>query len=270
MIWATQFSTLARLVFGFQSVLILFAVTFIPVLAESPKESQSRHNQARKIIDQSSQFQLNASKYHASVKLQNADAHRLGLEASRLNAGVRKLNASIQEKVDIATPHKLGAKEYSLHLGELQKHASLYNAHLLEYEKQVLKAQKTAGQLRSNCEQYCDHVQKYHIPGVKPPHICVQLQYDRRELQQAARGFQQDQIKSQQAEALLAGQEAQLAQAAHERAVLEKRILEKADLDELERTQGAMLLKEYQQIEREYRMLEAERKSVGRNSTGTK
>jgi hypothetical protein len=35
-----------------------------------------------------------------------------------------------------------------------------------------------------------------------------------------------------------------------------------ANTYELERTQGAMLLKEYQQIEREFRMLQQEKKSL--------
>ncbi len=239
------------------------AFDYSAALAANSDEDK-RRMQAESLIQQAKELKKNVAEYHDAVEAQSKDAQKLGAQAAKLNSSARKLNARIQQRVDLDLRLQSGASKYNLHLNEFSQHAKLYNAHLIDYEKQVLKAQAAAGQLKANCSQYADHAQSYHIPGVRPPHICVQLQYEQRELQKAARGFQADQLKSQQAEAALAGKEAQLAQAAKERVELQNRLLEKADLDELERTQGAMLLKEYQQVEREYRLLQLEKKSVAK------
>ncbi|MBX9724976.1 MAG: hypothetical protein K2X81_26465 [Candidatus Obscuribacterales bacterium] len=246
----------------FVVVAALFCGHFCVVFAANSDLDQ-RHMQAEALIQQAREFRKNAADYHAAVEAQSKDAQKLGAQAGKLSSSTRKLNARIQQ-VELNGHLQSDASKYNLHLHEFSAHSKLYNSHLADYEKQVLKAQAAAGQLKSSCNQYADHAQTYHIPGVRPPHICVQLQYEQSELQKAARGFQADQLKSQQAEAALAGQEAQLAQAARERIELQNKLLQKADLEQLERTQGAMLLKEYQQVEREYRLLQLEKKSVAK------
>lgn len=238
----------------------LLSLVFLPqnVIGQESERCQ----QARRLINEARQFKQQANDYHSSVAKQVFEAKQLIAQAQKLEKSSKKLHATIQENAKIGAPFTLGAKQYNLHLSEFQNHSKLYNAHLEEYEKALLKAQAAAGQLKSTCREYADHVQKYHIPGVRPPHVCVQLQWEQSDMQRAALGFRQDQVKSQQTEAALRKQESQLVQAAHERAELEARLLQKANIDELERTQGVMLLKEYQQIEREYRMLQQEKKSL--------
>lgn len=227
---------------------------------EAPKDA--RIEDAEHFIEQAKQFKLNAAEYHATVIAQSKDASELSVQAKKLSNSSRKLNARIQTNAESDPLFKLNTRQFNLHTSEFQEHAKLYNGHLADYEKDVLKAQATAGQLRSSCQHYADHVQKYHIPSLRPPHVCVQLQWENKDMQRVARGFKEDQLKSQQAEAALSKQESELAQAAHERATLEAKLLQKSNLDELERTQGAMLLKEYEQIEREYRMLQQEKKRI--------
>lgn len=255
---------------GLMSLLVFLSMLLVlmalpAATAQTAKQDEAaRKSEAEKLIEQSKQFKLKAARYHGAVSAQKKDAQKLSSEAQKLSTGAHKLNAEFKDKVELGKILKLNTAQYNLHLKEFQDHARLYNAHLADYEKQVLAAQATAGALKSSCRQYADHVEKYHIPGLRPPHVCVQLQWEEKGMQRAARGFQEDQLKSQKAEAELAKQEAQLAQVAHERADLEAKLLQKANIDELERTQGAMLLKEYQQIEREYRMLGQEKTNIER------
>lgn len=232
-------------------------------LRTSAQESDcAREKSAHKFIGEAREFQRQAFEYHQQVINQTREAKLLIAQAKKINSTNKKLRAGIKEDTTLHQAFSLDAKQYNLHLQEFQGHSKIYNAHLAEYEREILKAQAAEGQLKSSCKEFADHVQKFHIPGVRPPHICVQMQWENKELQKAARGFAEDQAKAQQVEADLAKQEAKLADAAHERAALEAKLLQKANLDELERTQGVMLLKEYQQIEREYRMLQQEKKSL--------
>lgn len=248
-----------RIVFAF-----LLSAFFVSEQASvaGPDCCGEREENASKLIEQAEEFRLNASLYHKLSVAQNKKASELSVRASRLTAGARKLNASIEERVKLGLPKKSDLNSYKQHLLEFQEHARLYNVHLSDYERQLAKAEAASRQLRAGCSQYADHVQKYHIPGVRPPHICVQLQWEEKEMQKAARNFQQDQLKTQKAEAALAKQEAELSQAIKERHDLENKLLQKSEIDLLERTQGLMLLKEFQAVEREYRLLEQEKKRI--------
>ena len=222
-----------------------------------------RCRQAEHLIAQAKEIKREVRRYHLVSARQSAEAQKLLIAAKQLDKGARKLNAGIQENVSRSSMPKSSARQFDLHLNEFKKHSSLYNAHLAEYEKELGKLQGLQAQLRSSCQEYADHQTRYHIPGLRPPHICLQLQWEQSDMQKVVKGYQEDQQKAQKAETALAAQEARLAQAAHERAELETKMLRQSEFDELERTKGFMLLKEYQQIEREYRLLESERKSLG-------
>ena len=240
---------------------LLFAFS---ISLNTPARAQEQHNSTREesahqFIKQAKEFKRQATEYHDLVETQTREAKLLIAQSKKLESSSKKLRAGVKEDAALLRPFSLDTKQYSLHLQEFQDHSKIYNAHLADYEKELLKAQAAEGQLKSSCKEFADHVQKFHIPGVRPPHVCVQMQWESKDMQKVARGFVQDQAKSQEAEAALAKQESKLADAAQERAALEAKLLQKANIDELERTQGTMLLKEYQQIEREFRMLQQEK-----------
>lgn len=251
-------------------MLISYGLTFFtPVFAEPDcTPDPERVQEAEKLIAQAQDFKLKAAKFHGTVEGQTDGAKKLTGAANKLEKNTRKLNASIRESVKLGSPFVLGTKQYELHLDEFRKHSKMYNAHLADYEKQLHQIQITNGQLQSSCKEYADHAQRYHIPGLRPPHVCLQLQWEQKDIQRTVKGYQEDQVKVQKAEAALAQQESKLTQARKEHAELESKLLAKANLDELERTQGFMLLKEYDQIEREYRLLFHEQKSLSPSSNG--
>lgn len=256
-------------IFSFAMLLSVVAGSPLAAQAEGSDCSEEgtcdpeRIAQAERLIAQAREFKKEAYRYHDAASNQTKTAKQLLLAAKNLDKNTRKLNAKIEQKATIGAP-KLNSREFELHLNEFKKHSGMYNAHLADYEKEVQKLQASQGQLRASCTEYADHEKRYHIPGLRPPHICLQLKWEQADMQKVVRGYQEDQVKVQKAETALADQEAKLAQAAREHAELESKMLKQAEFDELERTKGIMLLKEYQQIEREYRLLESEKKSLGR------
>ncbi len=245
-------------------LLFLFGLNAGPLfcLPEAAAQDLSeREADARRLIKLAEDFKLKAARYHNGVSKQEKTAGKLSASAEKLNAQSKKLNAHIRHNVR-TTNYATALKLYKDHIAEFQSHLRLYNAHLEDYEKQLLEAQASESNLRSSCKEYADHVQKYHIPGVRAPHVCVQMEWENKDMQRVASNFREDQQRSKKAELNLAMQESKLLDAQKERLALERKLLQKASFADLERTQGSMLLKEYQQIEREYRMLESERKSL--------
>lgn len=186
------------------------------------------------------------------AKLLIADARKIADKTTPLKGNVRETGRAY--KLD-AKQHSIDLKAYSLKLQEFQKHSQLYNAHLADYEKQLQAAQAANKSLQASCSHYADHVQRFHVPGIRPPHVCVQMEWEQRATEGAAKRLLVDQKKTAEAEKLLAKQESSLQQAAQERLSLQKTLLEKANLDELEQTKGRLLLQEYEELEREYRFI---------------
>ncbi|MBX9687816.1 MAG: hypothetical protein K2X27_14010, partial [Candidatus Obscuribacterales bacterium] len=233
-----------------------------PLFAQSQQMVEpERLREAESFIEKAKEFKADAAEFHAYVLAQQAEAQKLEKQAFKLKAVSAKLNARIQKQDAVLSIGDYG-KQYKAHLAEFQEHSRLYAAHLQEYEKQAARLQENAGDLQTSCKEYADHARKYHIPGLRPPHVCLQMQWQNQDMLKVARGYQEEQTKAAKVESKLAAEEAALAEALKERHTLENKLLQKADFEQFERTQGIMLLREYQQIEREYRNLLQEKKSV--------
>lgn len=224
--------------------------------------SCARAESARQLIENARIYKRKAFELQEAIAESQLKGKRLIAQAKKLSGKLRKLDGKVEESTQTGQPLHGDLKQYELHLKEFQDHAKLYNGHLTDYESQVHKIEAQAGELKTNCSQYADHINKFHIPGVRAPHICVQLQWEEKDMQRAAREFQSFAQKAARVEAALARQESQLAAAAKRRAELENKLLYQAELDELERSKGVLLLKEYEAIQREYRNLQAEHKRL--------
>lgn len=226
---------------------------------------------AQEVIRKSREFRMLADQMHASTASIREDARMLLAQAKKAGVTLDKLKGRVQEQASASSgPHKLNAqqyasdvKEYSFRLKEFQNHARMYNAHLAEYEKELHRLQAANQSLQASCSQYADHVQRFHVPGIRPPHVCVAMEWEIRAAATAASKLADDQKRTQSAELALAQQEAKLSAAARERANLEVQLLQKANVNELEQSQGRMLLKEYNELEREYRIIDSARKRLG-------
>lgn len=252
----------------------------LSVLADQTDDEQERFCNAELLIENARRLKAETGALNASMQDKQKAALLLIAQAKSLAEKSKKLNLRIEERVNKQAGLKgkvdsnrlkgdlkleqLNAdrKSYDLHLKEFQDHARLYNGHLQDYEKQLQKLQATDGELKSNCSQYADHVEKYHIPGIRAPHICLQLQWQEQSMQKAANEFQANKIKAAKTEAALAQQESQVLKATQRRIELEQKMIRQASFDELEASSGVMLLKEFQAIEREYRNLQAEHKRL--------
>lgn len=244
--------------------------------AENHSDKSCCHESARsldaqELIRKSREFRLLADEIHSSTAGLREDARILLAQAKKANGSLDKLKGRVQEQATASSgAHKLNAqqyasdaKEYSFRLKEFQNHARMYNAHLAEYEKELQRLQAANQSLQASCSQYADHVQRFHVPGIRPPHVCVAMEWEIRAAATAASKLADDQKRTQSAELALAQQEAKLSAAAKERANLEVQLLQKANVNELEQSQGRMLLKEYNELEREYRIIDSAGKRLG-------
>ena len=230
----------------------------------------ARCRDAREIIQKSQRFRILAGDYHERSLQLNKDATILIAQAKKAESAARKLQGSVREQGAASGPHKLNAqqyaidvKQYSLRVKEFQNHAKLYNAHLAEYDRELQKLQAANQSLRASCSQYADHVTRFHVPGIQPPHVCVAMEWEIRAAAGAAKQLAADQQSTANSERALAQQEARLSAAAKDRSKIELQLLQKANVNDLEQSQGRMLLKEYTELEREYRMIDSARNRLG-------
>lgn len=158
---------------------------------------------------------------------------------------------------------KLDLKQFQDGLAKFQKHRDLYNLHLEEFEREMQKAAAGRDKLESHCSRFSDHVEKFHVPGARPPHICLDLQTQERDLQQMNARYLEGQRRLSEAESQLASSEAALKAAAAERAKIGERLQKQAAVERVERTYGTMLLKEYEQLKLEWKILAGQKKDLG-------
>lgn len=238
-------------------------------------DQHARCLDAQEVIEKARRFRSLFDVLHAQTLKLNEESKVLLADAKKAQTGSKKLQGRVQDQGVATGPHKLNAqqyasdvKQYSLRLKEFHNHAKLYNAHLAEYEKELQQLQAANQSLQASCSQYADHVKRFHVPGIRPPHVCVVMEWEQRAIDASAKRLVDDQRKTQSAEAALAQQEAKLSQAARERAAMERQLLQTANVNDLEQGQGRMLLKEYEELEREYRIIDSARKRLGLNGTG--
>lgn len=240
---------------------LAFVLAAVPtaVFAHPCVDMAERCRDAQQIIDKAQELKHEFESYHRLESEHARQRSVLLAQAKKLTEKSKKLEAKVSVQ---SSGVRVDSAAYKAHLADFEQHTKLYNAHLAEYEKQLQAAISAGGKLQASCQQYADHVYEYHVPGVRPPHVCVQLQQSERDMQGYARRFVQDQDRSRQGELKLADQESALKDAVSERSALEAKILRKANIAQIEQTQGAMVLAEFGALAREYNSLAAEAKRL--------
>lgn len=249
--------------FGPATGLLLMLCFLLPGQGQNQPVQPGRVEDAKRIIDQIQSLKPQVKQYRTQLLAQINSANSLSKAAKKLNKQGKSLNASVQQSVITGGVNKSDAEQFELHLAEFRRHANLYNLHLADYEKQLLQARATSGQLQSQCNQYASHVRKYHIPNVNPPHMCPILEGEEGERQKMEAVVKEYGEAGRQAEQQLANEESKLQDLVKSRVDLQRKLLEKSSVASLENGRGRMVLKEYEQLEREYAMLEAEKKRLG-------
>ncbi len=158
------------------------------------KVQPGRIDSAQRIIAQAKQFKLNAKQYHLDAKKSIEEAKKLKGKADALNGAL-----------DANAP-----KEYSASLKAFQDHAKLYRSHLEQVEKNYGYCKDTAAQYEASLKELSLHTERFHIPSIRPPHICGMMDLSAAESNHVANAMRADEIRVAQSEAALASSEAKL------------------------------------------------------------
>ncbi len=213
-----------------------------------------REAQARRLIESARQFMQTAREHHKTTELLIAEAKKL------------KGQARILEKKNVAPPAKrLSPAEYKAALQQFdqdinlfKQHASAYSQHLDSFRRQVGECSSNQARYEEQAREYTLHTNRYHVPNVPPPHICVDLNMTESEARTVANTYRSDRERLVRAETELREQENLLKRA--------EQASSKADDVAVKQSERAQKEKEiageFAKLKQEYELIEIERKSL--------
>lgn len=219
---------------------ILLLSTVLPVQSEEEQccSQPGRIESAKHLLAQSENFKLKASQFHTGASDAINNAKKLQGEASKLRArsGAADANAP---------------KEFQANLQAFKEHSNQYQAHLQEVEKQLGFCKASQAEYQQQVQEYSLHVEQFHMPSIRPPHICGQLQVSEREASHMANSMREDQMRVIRSEAQLANSEASLERAMQSSMASDAQLYHRSQLAEAERK----LAGEFASLKTEYDLL---------------
>jgi hypothetical protein len=181
-----------------------------------------RIESAQNLIAQAKVIKLRASQTHVDTAAAIQGAAALGQEAQRLNA---KLRALPPGAIDT----------YKSDLGAFEQHAGAYQAHLAEVEKQLGFCKATEAAYREHLAELSLHTQVFHMPNIRPPHVCHQMGVGEEETARMANSMKSDMERQAASEAQLATTEAALRTAQEHSQEANAQLLRRFEMMEAER-----------------------------------
>lgn len=215
--------------------------------------SQSgRIESARHLISQAEDFKLKASQFHMHAESSANSAKKLQADAKKLQADANKLQALSN------TARREANKDFMANLQSFKDHANQYRSHLEQVEKDLGFCKESEAQYQSQLKQYSLHVEQFHIPSIRPPHICGQLQVSESQAARMANSIREDQMRLIKSEANLAAAEGKLENAMQASMQSDAMLLKRSKLTEAERK----LSGEFAALKTEYELLNIQRSAL--------
>ncbi len=226
-------------------MLFLFFAAHSAFAEEQCCSQPGRIESAKHLIAQSEKFKLKASQFHAGASDAINNAKKLQGQADKL----RGLSGSL----DANAP-----KEFQANLQAFKDHASQYKAHLEQVEKQLGFCKASEAEYNQQVKDYSLHVEQFHIPSIRPPHICGELQVSERQASHMANSMREDQMRLMRSEAQLAESEQGLENAMQRSISSDGQLYKRSQLAEAERK----LAGEFASLKTEYEMLKVQRNAL--------
>lgn len=243
-----------------KNVLTPLAITFIvgaatiTVAQSQPvQDTQARIDSAKNIIAQNENFKLHARQFHLDADADVQRAHKLKGQAESLEKALRAGTG----KMD-GTKLKDALGKYNIDLSDFRKHTMLYNAHLAQLQQQIGECHADEKQYQATLEQYKLHTQQFHIPDVRPPHICGQLDVSRVEARGIAGKLAGDQQRVLGEQAALAAAEGRLRDTVAQSFGTDVKVLREAD----RHVQEQKLAAEFARLKDEFESLTIENEAL--------
>lgn len=229
------------------SIICLVFISLAKTEAEAQEEccQPGRIESAKHLIAQSEDFKLKASQYHLNAKDTINNAKKLKGQAQNLKALSGAVNGN-------------SAKEYKANLDAFRDHVNQYRAHLEKVEKELGFCKESEAAYQAQLKEYSLHVEQFHMPNIRPPHICGRLNLSERQSSQMANSMREDQMRVARSEAQLAQAENRLDDAMQASMHSDGTLYRRSQLAEEERK----LAGEFASVKTEYELLKMQHSAL--------
>lgn len=208
-----------------------------------------RIESAQKLICQEQEFQLKASQFHAGAASTLNDSTKLQGSAEELRSRL-KLQGASKDKA---------AKQLKQAIADFKLHSEQYRSHLQQVEQQLGFCQASAKEYQENLTAYTLHTEQFHLPDIRPPHICKELNLTQAQSSHLANSMRVDQQRVMLSEQTLASAESNLADQIQHSMAADGQLLKRSALTQEERK----LSGEFASLKTEYEMLKIQHQALG-------
>ncbi|MBS1990681.1 MAG: hypothetical protein JSS83_09205 [Cyanobacteria bacterium SZAS LIN-3] len=226
----------------FSIALVVAFVAGVPAARAQGEEETccqpGRIESAKSIIAQAETFKMRASKFHTDSAALIRDAAKLQGQAARLDPSARK--------------------QYEADLAEFRRHAEAYRAHQAQVEQTMGFCKATQAQYQAMLAEYSLHTAIFHIPTIRPPHVCESMQMDMASADKLNNQLRVDQDRVNKSQGQLMAAEEKLIGAASHNAAADAPLQARARLLEAER----QLTGEFAALKTEYDMLATQHQAL--------
>ncbi len=204
------------------------------------------------IIAEAKDFKLKASQYHLNASDSVGKANRLKGQADKLRARAGALDASAPQ-------------EFKANLKAFKDHAIAYRAHLDKVELELGHCKASEAAYQAQLKEYSLHADVFHLPNIRPPHICGQLDVTEQQASSIANRLREDQVRVARSEMDLAASENKLDTAMESSMHSDGSLFHRSQRAEEERK----LAGEFAGLKTEYELLRTQREALLGNSLST-
>lgn len=240
--------------------LILFSV---PVAtAQSAYDPAARVKNAEELI-------ASVHKYRDDSKKVIADVEKTILVAEKLKGQATDLEIRADES---KLAPKLSGAQLRAAQAQFAGDLKAFQAHAQDYANHMQQFKVTVGECSANAKQYQAEVQKYqlhtaifHLPNIKPPHVCHALNLAERESSHIANQMMYDAQRLQLAEQQLGDAQDRLNAKMAEVPALQAQVLN----ENRRAVEEKKLMQEFARLKEEYETLSIEHAALaGKNTSG--
>lgn len=234
-----------------------------PGSAQCKYDPVCRVKDAQDLLAQTKKYCQSSQRLHAQVEKTIEIAQTLKGHATDLEIKVNET---------VLAPHLKGVQlkaaqgQFASDLKSFKAHADEYAAHVQQFRRTVGECKANAAQYAAEVRRYELHTEVFHIPNIRPPHICGELNMSQGEASHIANQMASDQGRLMRAEQMLADAQTKLNATMAVVPGLQGQVLN----ENRRAREEKLLLQEFSRLKAEYDTLAVEHAAlVGRNMRGT-
>ena len=228
---------------------ILIAVSLSILTAQFGSAQETREENAARLIAQTNDFKLRVQELHGKVDANVNDANRLKGQAEHLTNVLKAGTAQYQA----------ATAQYSGDLSQFKNHAQQYQLHMEDFKKTMGECHANEKIYEAQAEEYKLHLQTWHMPDIRPPHICGLLNVSQDQAMHIANTLRVDQMRVAAATGDMLNAQQKLATAEQAELGLAKKAIGSSIREKREQE----LAGEFGKLKQEFDLLKIERQALG-------